>query len=59
MQAVKEEVAVDEAEAARRLNVSINTLRAWRKAGKAPPHRHEGRTIRYSVDALRRWVEGN
>ena len=42
---------------AQRLNVSVNTVRAWRSEGKLPPAYKLGKHVRYRVDQLDRWVE--
>jgi hypothetical protein len=50
---------LNEAEAARLLNLSIRTLQAWRSRGFGPPYVRVGRAIRYIEKSLRDFVEAN
>lgn len=43
-------------EAAKALGVSPRTLWEWTKRGDVP-HIRRGKTVLYSVDALRRWLD--
>ncbi len=52
---MSEPLLISERAAARKLSVSERTLWGWRRAGIVP-HVRVGRTVKYSVDSLRRWV---
>lgn len=51
------EVLLTPSEAAAWLNVSVATLRGWRKQGKGPPVvQLSRRTYRYSEDVIREYI---
>jgi len=41
------------------IDVTVRTLRRWRKERKGPPITHVGRQVRYSIDGVRRWLAAN
>jgi excisionase family DNA binding protein len=45
-----------ESEAARRLGLSKRTLQKWRVTGGGPDFLKFGRAVRYSVEALEKWL---
>lgn len=45
-----------EIEAAERLTLSSATLRKWRAEGRGPTFLQLGRRVRYSEDAIERWL---
>jgi excisionase family DNA binding protein len=51
--------ALSEREAASRLNLSVATLRAWRKKGKGPRFVRFGRAVRYIDSDVRRFIEAS
>jgi hypothetical protein len=50
---------VTERQVSERWNVSLNTLRYWRSAGEGPPYVKIGRTVRYNVSALEKYLRRN
>lgn len=54
----KQPLLVNSREASRLLQISERTLWTLTKAGEIPSVRL-GRSVRYSVDALRRWIDAN
>jgi predicted site-specific integrase-resolvase len=44
-------------EAAPILNLSVHTLRNWRREGKGPKFCRFGRSIRYTSEQLREYIE--
>jgi excisionase family DNA binding protein len=46
-----------EEEAAKFLTLSVKTLQAWRSRGHALPYHKMGRSIRYSIDSLRSFID--
>jgi hypothetical protein len=47
---------VPEAGAAAELNVSVRTLRKWRRQGVGPPYVKVGRQVHYSVESRGAWL---
>lgn len=47
---------VTERQVSERWNVSLNTLRYWRSVGEGPPYVKIGRSVRYNVTALERYL---
>ncbi len=47
---------VTERQVSERWNFSLNTLRYWRSVGEGPPYVKIGRSVRYNVAALERYV---
>lgn len=41
----------------RRIQVSVETLKQWRRRGKGPPWRKVGWLVRYHPDDLAAWIE--
>lgn len=50
-------ILVDEHEAARRLGLSVKTLRRWRWSGRGPAFRKLGAAVRYAEVDLAHFVE--
>jgi excisionase family DNA binding protein len=48
-----------EAQAARYLNVSLSTMRRWRREGQGPRHFRVGDILRYHISDLDRFVGGH
>jgi Helix-turn-helix domain len=48
---------VPEAETAEALNVSVRTLRKWRREGIGPSYVKFGRQIHYSLDGRAAWLK--
>jgi hypothetical protein len=44
---------------AREIEVTVRTLRRWRKERRGPPITHIGRQVRYSLTGLRAWLAAN
>lgn len=44
-------------EVAAELGVSVRTVRGWRMRGGGPKYRRIGRSVRYPVSELERWLE--
>jgi excisionase family DNA binding protein len=57
MLAVTPATALTEREAAAYLAMSSHTLRAWRARGGGPAFHKLGRSVRYRVADLDRWLE--
>jgi Helix-turn-helix domain len=55
VQTMSEQLLVNERRAAKLLNVCERTLWGWRRAGIVP-HIRIGRTVKYSVASLERWI---
>lgn len=49
--------AINEIEVAQTLNLSVQTLRNWRNQRKGPPYLKIGRSVRYSVEDLAKYIE--
>lgn len=47
---------LNEREVAARLGISVKTLQAWRLARKGPTYSKLGRAVRYSSEAVDRFV---
>jgi hypothetical protein len=47
---------VTERQVSNRWNISLNTLRYWRSVGEGPPYVKMGRSVRYNVAALERFL---
>jgi len=47
---------VTEQQVSERWNISLNTLRYWRSVGEGPPYVKIGRSVRYNVPALERYL---
>ena len=45
-------------EAAKYLNISVHTLRAYRKKGEGPKFHKLGRSVRYTAENLDLWARG-
>jgi hypothetical protein len=52
-------MTVDERKAAEELALAVQTLRNWRHLRKGPPYIRLGRSIRYRIDDLRKYMEEN
>ncbi len=50
-------VYLSEKEAAAYLNVSLSTIRRWRRAGIGPEHFHFGGVLRYAQPALDTFIQ--
>jgi len=50
---------LDEHEVAKRLSVSVNTLRYWRACGQGPNYVKLGRLVRYDAGALEKFLLRN
>jgi predicted DNA-binding transcriptional regulator AlpA len=50
---------VTERQVSERWNVSLNTLRYWRSTGEGPPYVKIGRSVRYNVSALEKYLRRN
>lgn len=50
-------VLLNEDEVARRLNLSVRTLQAWRIRGVGPAFVRCGRAIRYQPSAVEKWMD--
>jgi predicted DNA-binding transcriptional regulator AlpA len=48
-----------EKQVSERWNVSLNTLRFWRSTGDGPPYVKLGRSVRYNVSALEKYLRRN
>ncbi len=48
---------IHEREAARRLGLSVKTLRRWRWSGQGPAHRKLGAAVRYAEEDLAAYVD--
>lgn len=48
-----------EQQAAKRLNISVRTLQAWRVRGGGPVYIKMGRSVRYRLNDLMEWVDTN
>ena len=59
MYGLSEDRALTEREVAKRLSISENTLRRWRKQGQTPIPRlpNLGRTVRYSAAEVQRYLD--
>lgn len=51
------EQAVNEIEAARLMSVSVQTLRNWRSTLRGPKYLKLGRSVRYSIADLEKWMQ--
>jgi excisionase family DNA binding protein len=49
---------VREDEIARRLGISVNTLRRMRRRGEGPPAQPFGRLVRYRWTDVEHWLDG-
>lgn len=45
--------------AAEYLGVSDTTLTRWRKSGDAPPHLMVGTKVKYTTDAIDKWLDAS
>ncbi len=60
MQAIFDSDAlIGEVQAAKRLNLSVRTLQAWRTKGSGPSFVRAGRAIRYRKRDLWAWMDAN
>ena len=48
-----------EKQVSERWNLSLNTLRFWRSTGDGPPYVKLGRSVRYNVSALEKYLRRN
>ena len=48
-----------EKQVSERWNVSLNTLRFWRSTKDGPPYVKLGRSVRYNVSALEKYLRRN
>ncbi len=51
------EPLLNEAEVARRLHLTVDTLRAWRCRGGGPVYIRCGKAVRYAPSDLRAWLD--
>ncbi len=50
---------ITERQVSKRWNFSLNTLRFWRSIGEGPPYVKIGRSVRYNVSALEKYLRRN
>ena len=48
---------LDERELAERLGVSVSTVRNWRYTCQGPPVQKVGRSVRYDITAVEKWLD--
>ena len=51
--------AINEIEAAKVLDMAIQTLRNWRSQRKGPPYIKLGRAVRYDPADIKKYLEGH
>ena len=50
---------INEREVSRITGLAVQTLRNYRQLGKGPPYSKIGRSVRYSVEDIRQFMESN
>lgn len=59
MERTGDELAINEHETARRLQVSVGALRKWRREGEGPVFVRLGRCVRYKLSDLLAYLDQN
>ena len=50
---------IPDTQASKILGIAVQTLRNWRQEGKGPAYLKIGRSVKYSIDDLKRFLEAH